>query len=102
MGELSGKGKKRLRKWCLENIPIDMSETRTAILPTKEEISFLYKIKVEEAMLLSIGEMIEFLAYEKGGVHLGGYGQAWSFNKGKTYLEPIDALWEATKEKLDG
>jgi len=62
--ELSEKGKKKLRKWCKKHILVDMSEIRTAIQPTKQEVGDLYNRKQEETMFLSIGQMIEFLLEE--------------------------------------
>ncbi len=41
-----------------------MSEIRTAIQPTKQEVGDLYNRKQEETMFLSIGQMIEFLLEE--------------------------------------
>lgn len=119
LNELSDKGKEKLKKWY--PYAIDVSETRSWALPRTEDLKRYYEGQFERQLLLSIGQMIEFLheyykevalGFDDSGVywhvHVGirgagsmlrGFGTIYDSNEEDKEL--VDALWEAVKEVLE-
>ena len=103
LNELCKKGKKRLRKWYLEDwsprgfddIWYDGETIEEWVAITEEELP-LNREKV--LPVLNIGQLIEFLDDDNGvplSLVLMDIAENMSFKK------LTDALWEATKEKLE-
>lgn len=129
LGELSNKGKNRLRKWWKPKhgdlyYPIgrfhlgmdikkieESAKIRKKILGTREILDIVdklhpSKIEKDSMPLLSIGQMIEFLEHKGGNFQI--FHNIRSDNqicdwivRGHKSQELCDALWEAVKEVLE-
>jgi len=104
LNELSEKGKERLRgrihqKWQDEAEALEPMVFVTTASPQDRDL------------LLSIGQMIEFLdeknyleIIDYGGVNIGGYQNKWRVECENSQIsdnELCDALWEACKQVLE-
>ncbi len=106
--ELSEKGKKRLKKWAISHKFAYIYDDRYV---------FGVPFGWNDLPLLSIGQMIQFLDEKWGNIYFPilrktkrrkrGKADEWNITmyNGKPriyYKELADALWEATKEVLNG
>lgn len=97
LNELSDKGIEGLRKWLSKKYGYDVMN--------KDHTKWL------ESLLLSIGQMIEFLdendfleLIDYWGANIGGYQNKWRVECKDSQFndnELCDALWEAVKEVLE-